>query len=185
MLTAERNRQGMAARTVRGRIAKHIAWLEAELAELDHDLRDQIRTSPLWREAEDLLRSVPGVGPVLATTLLADLPELGTLDRRRIAALVGVAPLSRDSGAMRGRRAIWGGRARVRAVLYMAAVTAMRYNPRIAALYERLLAAGKPKKVALVACMRKLLAILNAIARTKQPWDRTHGLHPAGSEAAY
>jgi transposase len=184
MLTAERNRHGTANPAVRERIATHIAWLEAELDVLDRELRDQIHASPVWREAEDLLRSVPGVGPVVATTLLADLPELGALDRRRIAALVGVAPLARDSGSMRGRRSVWGGRARIRAVLYMATVTASRVNPPIRALYLRLCAAGKRKKVALVACMRKLLTILNAMARTHQPWDRTHALQAMPREVA-
>jgi transposase len=183
MLTAERNRFAVAAPTVQKRIGVHIGWLETELAELDRQLRGQIQASPLWREAETLLRSVPGVGPILATTLLADLPELGALDRRRIAALVGVAPLARDSGTMRGRRSVWGGRARIRAVLYMAPVTAIRVNPPIRALYQRLCAAGKPKKVALVACMRKLLTILNALARSKQPWDQAVALQSIPGEA--
>ena len=136
----------------------------------DTDLGALIKASPVWREREELLRSVPGVGPVLSRTLLADLPELGQLSRRAIAKLVGVAPLSRDSGTLRGRRFVQGGRATVRAVLYMAALVAAKRNAVIRAFYRRLVAAGKPKKLALVACMRKLLTILNVIVRTGQPW---------------
>jgi transposase len=137
---------------------------------LDDELRRTIRASPLWREEEELLRSVPGIGPVVAMTLLAELPELGRLDRKQIAALVGVAPLSRDSGAWRGKRAVWGGRGRVRAALYMAALAAARHNPGLRAVYARLLAAGTAKEVALVACMHKLLLILNAILQRRTPW---------------
>src|SRR5216684_2923526 len=140
------------------------------LAQFDEDLRQLIRASPLWREKDDLLRSAPGVGPVLATTLVAALPELGTLTRRQIAALVGVAPLNRDSGTLRGRRSIWGGRAQVRAVLYMSTVVAMRHNPVLAAFYQRLRAAGKAPKLALTACMRKLLTILNAMLKHHTRW---------------
>jgi len=129
-----------------------------------------IRESPVWREQDALLQSVPGVGPVMSRTLLADLPELGRLSRREIAKLVGIAPLSRDSGTLRGRRFIQGGRASVRAVLYMAALVATKRNAVIRAIYQRLVAAGKPKKLALVACMRKLLTILNMMVRTQQPW---------------
>jgi transposase len=144
--------------------------LRAQLAELDHDLDDTIRRSPVWRAAEELLTSVPGVGGVTAHTLIADLPELGQLDRRRIAALVGVAPINRDSGQMRGKRTIAGGRADVRNALYMATLAAIRWNPVISKHYKSLVERGRPKKVALVACMRRLLGILNAIMRTKTPW---------------
>jgi transposase len=170
MQTAERQRLGTAGPQVRARIEAHLAWLERELTELDDDLGRRLRESPLWREREDLLRSVPGVGPVVATTLVAELPELGQLDRKRIAALVGLAPLARDSGTSRGKRLVWGGRGRVRAALYMAALVATRHNPTIRTFYARLLKAGKAKKVALTACMHKLLLILNAIVRTNAPW---------------
>jgi transposase len=170
MRTAERQRLGTALAAVRPRIEAHLAWLDQELADLDDDLGRRLRESPLWREREDLLRSVPGVGPVVATTLVAELPELGRLDGKRIAALVGLAPLARDSGTLRGKRLVWGGRGRVRAALYMAALVATRHNPAIRAFYERLVKAGKAKKVALTACMHKLLLILNAIVRTKTPW---------------
>ena len=170
MLVGEKNRLGSAIPAVRPRIQAHIAWLEQELADLDQGLRQTLRQSPVWREKDNLLRSVPGVGEQLSVTLLAHLPELGALDRKRIAALVGVAPINRDSGKMRGKRSIWGGRARVRAVLYMAALVGSRYNPVLRDLYQRLLTAGKPKKVALTACMRKLLTILNAMVKSGQPW---------------
>jgi transposase len=170
MLTAERQRLGTARPPVRDRVQAHIAWLEQELADLDDDLHHRVRESVIWREREDLLRSVPGIGPIVATTLLAELPELGTLDRKRIAALVGVAPLNRDSGTLRGKRLVWGGRGRVRTALYMAALVAVRHNPLLRPFYARLLAAGKPKKVALTACMHKLLLILNAIVRAGMPW---------------
>jgi transposase len=170
MQTAERQRLGTAGPQVRARIEAHLAWLERELTELDDDLGRRLRESPLWREREDLLRSVPGVGPVVATTLVAELPELGQLDRKRIAALVGLAPLARDSGTSRGKRLVWGGRGRVRAALYMAALVATRHNPTIRTFYARLLKAGKAKKVALTACMHKLLLILNAIVRANAPW---------------
>ena len=165
MLTAEKNRLGSALPPVRPGIRAHISWLERRLAALDADLAQAIRESPVWREKDDLLQSVPGVGPVLATTLLASLPELGTLTRQQIAALVGVAPLNRDSGAWRGKRRVWGGRAPVRAALYMSALVATRFNPVLRAFYQRLCAAGKAKKVALTACMRKLLTILNAMLK--------------------
>jgi transposase len=151
MLTAENNRLPTATKPVAKRITAHIKWLEKELSRTDGDLEEAIKSSPTLRENEALLRSVPGVGPVLARTLLAEVPELGTLTHKRVAALVGVAPLNRDSGTLRGRRAVWGGRAEVRAVLYMGALVAARRNPAIREFYERLLAAGKPKKVALVA----------------------------------
>jgi transposase len=137
---------------------------------VDRDLDDMIHASPVWRAKEDLLRSVPGVGPIVSRTLLGEFPALGQLHRRRIAALVGVAPFARDSGTLRGRRIVWGGRAPVRAALYMSALVATRRNPVIRAFYLRLVAAGKPKKVALIACMRKLLTILNVMMRTNTPW---------------
>lgn len=170
MLTAEKNRLGVAAAPVRKRLRAHISWLEREVAQTDRALTRAIQASPVWREKETLLRSMPGVGPVLAITLLAGLPELGHLDRKKIAALVGVAPLNRDSGTLRGKRTVWGGRAHVRAVLYMAAVVATRYNPAIRAFYQRLCAAGKAKKVAFTACMRKMLTMLNAMLKNRTPW---------------
>jgi transposase len=179
MRTAERQRLGTALGAVRPRIAAHLAWLDQELAELDDDLGRRLHDSPLWREREELLRSVPGIGPVVATTLVAELPELGRLDRKRIAALVGLAPLARDSGSLRGKRLVWGGRGQVRAALSMATLVATRHNPVIHAFYARLLKAGKAKKVALTACMHKLLLILNAIVTTKTPWR--HPLSPAAS----
>ena len=179
MLVAENNRlSATSSKPVRRRIAAHIRWLEKELDRADRDLEEAVEASPTWRENEALLRSVPGVGPGLARTLLAELPELGTLAHRRLSALVGVAPFNFDSGALRGRRIIWGGRARVRAVLYMAALVASKHNPVLKEFYERLVSAGNPKKVALVACMRKLLAILNAVMRDRAPWRSTHVLTP-------
>lgn len=175
MLTAERQRLGTARPAVRARVQAHVRWLERELAAVDDDLGRALRASPVWREQEDLLRSVPGVGPVVALTLLAELPELGTLDRKRIAALVGLAPVACDSGTLRGKRLVWGGRGRVRAALYMAALTATRHNPVLRAFYGRLLAAGKAKKVALTAAMHKLLLILNAIVHTRTPWQQPAG----------
>ena len=170
MLVSEKNRLGTAIGSVSPRIEAHIAWLEQELSDLDKGLRQTLRRSPVWREKDDLLRTVPGVGPQLSLTLLAHLPELGTLDRKQIAALVGVAPYNRDSGTLRRKRAVWGGRSRVRAVLYMGALVASRHNPAIRDFYQRLLAAGKPKKVALVASMRKLLVMLNAMLKHGYPW---------------
>ncbi len=170
MLTAEKNRLRLAAQAVRQDIQQHIRWLERRLAGLDGDLSQQMRSSPRWRERDDLLQSVPGIGPVSSATLLAQLPELGQLNRREIAALAGVAPLNRDSGTLRGRRRVWGGRAHVRAVLYMATLVATRHNPVIRAFYQRLVAAGKPKKLALTASMRKLLITLNAMLRSNVAW---------------
>ena len=170
MLVSEKNRLGSAIGAVSPRIEAHIAWLEQELSDLDHELRQSLRRSPVWREQDDLLRTVPGVGEQVSLTLLANLPELGTLTSRQIAALVGVAPYNRDSGTLRGKRAVWGGRSRVRAVLYMGALVASRHNPVIRDFYQRLLAAGKPKKVALVACMRKLLVVLNAMLKHGSSW---------------
>ena len=152
--------------------------MEKELSRTDRDLKEAINESPTWRNNEELLRGVPGVGPVLARTLLAELPELGNLPPKQLAALVGVAPLNRDSGAFRGKRAVWGGRATVRAALYMGALVATRHNPQIKEFYERLLGAGKPRKVALVACMRKLLIILNAMLKNRTPWRRTQTQAP-------
>lgn len=172
MLGAERNRHGQVRdRRLRRRIGAHVEWLSKAIAEVERDLNDTIRSSPVWREKDELLTSVPGIGDITAHTLIADVPELGGLTRRRIAALIGVAPLSRDSGTLRGRRMIAGGRPAVRRVLYMAALVAVRYNPVIAAFYTRLTGAGRPKKVALVAAMRKLLTILNAIVRDQRPWQ--------------
>jgi len=171
MLGAEEQRLAVSTRDVRRHIQQHVEWLRAQLRDVDKELQTLIRTSPLWRENENLLRTTPGVGPVFATTLLADLPELGQLNRRQIAALVGVAPLNWDSGQQRGTRHIWGGRAAVRTTLYMATLSAIRCNPVIRAFFERLSTAGKPRKVALVACMRKLLTILNAMMRRRVGWQ--------------
>ncbi|MYB21349.1 MAG: IS110 family transposase [Chloroflexi bacterium] len=175
MLVSEKNRRGVASAAVLPRLEAHISWLEDELRALDVELRQTLQRSPHWRERDELLRSVPGVGEQLSLTLLAHLPELGNLDRRQIAALVGVAPFNRDSGALRGRRTIWGGRARVRGALYMGTLVATRFNPVIRDFYQRLLAAGKPKKLALTACMRKLLVILNAIVKHQSPWRDLSG----------
>lgn len=175
MLQAERNRAGQVfgkgKRLVKKSLKTHIAYLERELRITDSDLGTMIRESTVWRERDELFQTVPGVGRVLSQTLMADLPELGRLSRRAIAKLVGIAPLSRDSGTLRGRRFVQGGRAPVRAVLYMAALVATKHNPTIRAFYLRLVAAGKPKKLALVACMRKLLTILNVMARSGQRWE--------------
>ncbi len=174
MLTAEKNRLGFARGPVKRDINRHIRWLEKRLADVDGDLQDAIAASPLYQAKADLLRSVPGVGPVTTLTLIAALPELGHLSRHQIAALVGVAPLNRDSGTMRGKRMVWGGRAPVRAVLYMAALVGIKHNPVLRVFYERLRAAGKPFKVAVTACMRKLLTILNAMLHQNRRWDPQH-----------
>jgi len=170
MITAEKNRLAQTHKSLRASIKSHINFLQRELQDIHRDLDEMLRQSPLWREQEDLLRSAKGVGRTTVATLFAELPELGKLDRKQIAALVGVAPINRDSGTYRGKRMIWGGRASVRAALYMAALVATRHNPTIRAFYERLCAAGKPKKLALTACMRKLLTILNAMVRTNTSW---------------
>jgi transposase len=170
ILVAERQRLDTALPAVHLRIQAHLTWLEEELADLDGALKTAVQTSPVWLVNDQLLRSVPGIGPATAFALLADLPELGRLDRKAIAALVGVAPLNCDSGTLRGRRIIYGGRARVRCALYMATLVATRFNPVIRLFYTHLCAAGKPKKVALVACMHKLLTILNAVLRDQTPW---------------
>ena len=171
MLTAERNRMSRALPSIHPGVEDHIAWLKEKLTALDEELAQVVRKSPLWREREDLLRGVPGVGPVVSITLLAELPELGTLDRRQIAALVGVAPFNRDSGILRGKRSIWGGRAPVRSALYMATVVAIRFNLVIRSFYERLRSAGKAKKLAITACMRKLITILNAMLKHHTHWN--------------
>jgi len=170
MLVAEKNRATVARRRVQPSVRRHIEYLTQELSETDRDLDTLVRTSPVWRAQEDLLRSVPGIGPQTARTLLADLPELGRLNRREIAALAGLAPLASDSGKHRGVRVCWGGRAVVRSTLYMATVAAVRCNAPIRAFYARLRAAGKPAKVALTACMRRLLTIVNTIVRNQEPW---------------
>ena len=172
MMTAERNRRGrLTSRRMIKSVDRLLKALQRELSDLEADLGDTIRGTPAWRETEDLLKSVPGIGDVTARTLIAELPELGTLDRKKIAALVGVAPFNRDSGTFRGKRTVWGGRASVRATLYMAALVASRHNPVLSRFYHRLIEAGKPKKVALTAVMRKLLTILNAIVRDRTPWQ--------------
>lgn len=173
MLAAERHRLALAEAVVRPQIEAHIAWLTQQRDDLDTELRERVQQSPLWQEQAALLQSVPGVGPVLATTMLAELPELGGLPSKPLAALVGVAPLNQDSGRQRGKRRVWGGRGRVRTVLYMAALVATRCNPIIADLYTRLCQAGKARKVALVACMHKLLTLLNALLRKKEAWNPT------------
>ena len=171
MITAEKNRLRTAAKRIRPKVQEHILWLEENLEDLDRDLGEFIRSSPMWKDKDQLLRSTPGVGPVLSMTLLSDLPELGALNRGEIAALVGVAPYNRDSGALRGKRQVWGGRGRVRAALYMATLVATRYNPVLRSFYQRLCEAGKPKKVALTACMRKLLTILNVMVKHNRHWN--------------
>ena len=171
MMTAEQSRRSTAPARVRDSIEHHLSWLRQQLASLDNDLDEMLKASPLWRERDAILQSTPGVGPVLSRTLMAHLPELGQLSGKEMAALVGVAPFNRDSGTWRGRRMIWGGRAHVRAVLYMSALVATRRNPVIREFYDRLLAAGKLKKVALTACMRKLLTILNAMVKHQQRWQ--------------
>jgi transposase len=170
MRVAEQNRRPSLPAGLRPGLDAHVLWLNQQLAELDDALDQTLQDSPVWRAKEDLLRSIPGIGPVVARTLLAELPELGTLARGEAAALAGVAPLNQDSGSRRGTRCTWGGRAPLRAALYMAAVVAARCNPVIRALYTRLRGAGKPAKVALVACMRKLLLIANAMLRDGTPW---------------
>lgn len=171
MLGAERNRLDLARPPVRKALRAHITWLERQLTTLDHDITAAIRASPVWQAREDLLRSVPGIGPQTARALIAHLPELGRLSHRALAALVGVAPFAADSGRQRGVRTIRGGRAAVRAPLYMATLTATRYNPVIAAFYHRLVVGGKPKKLALVAAMHKLLTLLNSIVRHERRWE--------------
>ena len=171
MIGMEQNRRRRTAdKRLAKRIDRHLAFLEKELVDVDGDIDAGVRASPAWRETEELLTSVPGVGPVTARTLIAELPELGQLDRRKLAALVGVAPFNRDSGTWRGHRMIAGGRTSVRNALYMAALVAIRHNPLIKAVYQRLIARGRPKKVAIIACLRQLLTVLNAIVRDATPW---------------
>jgi transposase len=171
MMTAEQSRLQTSSERVRESIETHLSWLQQQVANLDDDLDGRLNSSPFWRDQDDLLQSTPGVGPVLSRTLIAQVPELGRLNRKEMAAWVGVAPFHRDSGTWRGHRTIWGGRAAVRAVLYMSTLVATRYNPVIREFYERLLATGKAKKVALTACRRKLLTILNAMVKYQQPWQ--------------
>lgn len=170
MLVAEKNRLSTTPKRLQERVRKHLDWLKEEIRALEQEIEEFIRHTPLWREKDELLKSVPGIGDITACTLLAELPELGQLNRKEIAALVGVAPFNRDSGRIQGKRHIRGGRTSVRNPLYMATLSATRFNPVIRTFYQHLLANGKEKKVALVACMRKLLTILNAILRHHQPW---------------
>jgi transposase len=170
MLTAEKNRLVTAPAWTREDIEAHIAWLKECLKKVDSTLSNLMKQSPLWREKETVLRSAPGVGPVMAYTLVSELPELGTLNRKQIAALVGVAPMNRDSGNFRGKRCIWGGRSAIRSVLYMSTLSAINFNPVIKSFYGRLRAAGKLHKVAITACMRKLLAILNSMVKNRTCW---------------
>lgn len=171
MISAENNRLRGTPKEVKRRIKAHITWLQNELADTDKDIRELIKNDPEWREKDRLLQSVPGVGPCLSATIIGSLPEIGTLNRRQIAALVGVAPLNRDSGRYQGRRSTWGGRSKVRTVLYMATLVATRFNPVISRFYKRLCAAGKSKKVALTACMRKLVVILNSMLNHQTSWS--------------
>ena len=176
-LTAERRRLQSAPQRIRADIQAHITWLERRLARTDADLGAAIRSTPLWRAKDEILQSTPGVGPILSRTLVAEVPELGALNRQEIAALIGVAPLNRDRGTLRGKRAVWGGRAHVRAVLYMSTLAAVRHNSVLKAFYERLRAVGKAPKVALTACMRKLLTILNAMLKHQTPWHENYANH--------
>ena len=172
MLTMEKNRLASAPKEIRKDIKAHIAWLEKRLKDVDGKLSQAVKSCPAWREQDEIMRSVPGVGPVFSSSLLANVPELGKLNRRQIAALIGVAPLNRDSGQHSGTRIVWGGRANVRSVLYMATVAAMRSNPVIKSFYQRLIGAGKKFKVAITACMRKLLTIINAMVRSGTRWQQ-------------
>lgn len=174
MLVAEKNRLSATPPPVRPEIRRHIRFLESALVRMDDTLADTIQRSPLWPANDQLLRSTPGIGPTMARTLLAELPELGTLNRKQVAALVGVAPLNRDSGTLRGKRTVWGGRAQIRAPLFMCTLVAVRHNPVLKAFYQRLRAAGKAPKVALTACMRKLVTILNAMLKHRTPWQAGH-----------
>lgn len=167
----ERNRLYQACSVVRPSIEEHLAWLDARIEEVDKELQRRIEASSVWREKDRLLRSTPGVGPTLSLALLAGVPELGTLNRQKVSKLVGIAPLNRDSGTLRGTRRIWGGRSDVRNVLYMGTLSAVRHNPVIREFYQRLVSRGKPKKVALVACMRKLLSILNRMLKDGTAWN--------------
>jgi transposase len=177
-LTAERRRRQSAPQRIRADIQAHIAWLERRLARTDADVAAAIRSTPLWRAKDEMLQSTPGVGPILSRTLVAEVPELGVLNRQEIAALIGVAPFNRDSGTWRGKRAVWGGRAHVRAVLYMSPLAAVRHNSVLKACYERLRAIGNAPKVALTACMRKLWTILHAMLKHQTPWQENYAHHP-------
>ena len=177
MIVAEKNRLTTARKRVRKQIEQHINWLDKRLVEIEQDIETSVRSSPLWKENNDLLKSMPGIGSGTSAMLLAILPELGTLSNRQIAALVGLAPFNRDSGKHRGKRMIQGGRGRVRTALYMPTLAAIRHNPIIRSFYERLVQAGKPPKVAITACMRKLLTILNAIIRSGKQWRPNYGFN--------
>lgn len=172
MRTAEKNRLHQADPAVKERIIVHITWLEQELDDLNKELKQMIETNPEWKEKSEIIQSVPGVGPNLTITILSDFPELGRLNRKQTAALSGVAPFNRDSGTMRGKRTIWGGRGVVRTAAYMSTISAIRFNPLLKAFYRRLIEAGKLRKVAMVACMRKLLCILNAMLKNHTIWNR-------------
>jgi transposase len=176
IITAEKNRLSTTWEPLRERVIAHIAWLEEEVEALGQEIRDLILADPVWKEKEKILQSVPGIGPVTAATLLAELPELGTVSRQKVAALAGVAPFNRDSGRRRGKRRTFGGRGQVRRALYMAALTASRRNPVIKRFYQRLLANGKEKKVVLTACMRKLLSIVNTMLMRMEPWRLTQSM---------
>jgi transposase len=180
MRSAEVKRRQMAPEIVRPNIDKLVEFLDLQLDDVDKDLHGLIRKTPAWRESDDLIQSVPGAGPVLSATMIALVPELGKLNRKQVAALVGVAPYNDDSGRGERKRRTWGGRAPVRAVLYMAATVARRWNPTIRNFSERLIANGKPTQLVIIACMRKLLTLLNAIARDHRPWNPQ--LAPAQSE---
>jgi transposase len=177
MLTAERRRLQTAPQPIRADIQAHITWLTRRLARTEADVATAIHASPLWRAKDEILQSTPGVGPILSRMLVAEVPELGVLNRQEIAALIGVAPLNRDSGTVRGKRAVWGGRAHVRAVLYMSTLASVRHNPVLKAFYARLRAVGKAPKVALTACMRKLLTILNAMLKHRTPWHENYATY--------
>ena len=171
MITAEKNRLTTSSKGIRKEIRKHIEWLQGRLNVINGDIDKAIKSSPVWREKDEILRSSPGVGPVLSVSLLAGLPELGRLNRKKLAALVGVAPLNRDSGGYHGARSVWGGRAQIRSVLYMATLSAVQSNPVIRDFYQRLVKSGKKPKVALTACMRKFLTILNAMVKNRTRWN--------------
>lgn len=171
MLTAEKNRLQQADSVVRKRVKNHVTWLEKELNDVNKELGQMVQEDPEWKAKDEIIQSVPGVGPNLSITILSDFPELGILNRKQIAALAGIAPFNRDSGKMRGKRSIWGGRDIVRTATYMAAFVAIRFNPLLKSFFDRLINAGKPRKVALVACMRKLLCILNAMLKNRTTWN--------------
>ncbi len=172
MLSTEKTRLKQVSKPIRQNVETHIAWLKNQIRDMDQDLSKTLKRSSVWRENDQIIQSVPGAGPVLSINLLANVPELGTLNRRQIAALIGLAPLNRDSGTFKGRRCIWGGRAGVRSTLYMATVTAIQFNPAIRSFYQRLTEKGKPFKVAITACMRKLLTIINTMIKTKTRWNK-------------